>query len=123
MVNEDGHRIDSHRINEDNVTESGAHGTGADEITTHETTTHELHGEAQDYEPIDCTIHDQLIERAAFRLPTEVKYHDENGELVVARDMIEDVFSRRGAEYLRLSSGTEIRLDKIVDFGGTDSGG
>lgn len=118
MVSEDGHRVDSHSLEVKSVTESGADGTDA-----HGTAANELHGDAQDYEPIDCTIHDQLIERAAFRLPTEVKYHNENGELVVARDMIEDVFSRRGAEYLRLGSGTEIRLDKIVDFGGTDSGG
>lgn len=72
------------------------------------------------YEPIDCTTHDQLIERAAFRLPTEVAYRNERGEVVAARGMIEDVFSRDGAEYLRLSNGQEIRLDRIVDFGGID---
>lgn len=75
-------------------------------------------GRRTGYEPIDCTMHDQLIERAAFRLPTKVTYRNERGELVVARDTIDDVFSRRGAEYLRLSSGTEIRLDRIIDFGG-----
>lgn len=73
------------------------------------------------YQPIDCTVHDQLIERAAFRLPTRMMYRDAHGELVVARDLIEDVFAREGAEYVRLASGTEIRLDKIVDFGGIDA--
>ncbi len=73
------------------------------------------------YEPIDCTIHDQLIERAAFRLPTGLKVRDESGQVVVTQDMIEDVYSRDGAEYLRLASGTEIRLDKIVDFGRVDA--
>jgi len=61
-----------------------------------------VHAEAvtgdEPYEPIDCTIHDQLIERAAFRLPTELKYRDESGQLVVTQDMIEDVYSRDGAE-------------------------
>ena len=73
------------------------------------------------YEPVDCTMHDQLVERAAFRLPTKVTYRNERGELVVAQDLIQDVFSREGAEYVRLASGTEIRLDQIVDFGGIGS--
>lgn len=66
------------------------------------------------YQPIDCGFHDQLLERATFRRPTTITYRGDQGETVVVEDVIEDVFSRRGAEYIRLRAGREIRLDKII---------
>ena len=79
------------------------------------------------YEPIDCNVHDQLLERATLGQPTEVRYEadDTAGQSVreerVAHGIIEDVFTREGAEYLRIAGASsapiEIRLDKIVHFG------
>lgn len=69
------------------------------------------------YVPIDCNVHDQLLERATLRRPTTVEFHDEGQGRSVVQDVIVDVFSREGAEYMRLGSGKEIRLDKIVSFG------
>lgn len=72
------------------------------------------------YKPIDCDVHDRLLERATLRRPTEVTYRNDQGSLAVCHDVIEDVFSRRGAEYVRLRSGVEVRLDKLIRF--RDSG-
>lgn len=77
-------------------------------------------GPHNDYEPIDCGIHDQLLERATLRIPTEIEYHNDEGETMVVQDVIDDVFSHRGAEYLRLSGGVQIRLDRIVRFSGRE---
>lgn len=72
----------------------------------------------ESYEPIDCGLHDELLARATMGRPTTITYHDEQGEKVVVEDVIEDVYTRQGAEYLRLGDGAEVRLDKIVDFHG-----
>lgn len=74
------------------------------------------------YQPIDCNVHDQLLERATFGRPTEITYRNDQGGLVVCRDVIEDVFSRSGSEYLRLRAGIEIRLDKVIRFGDVGEG-
>lgn len=73
--------------------------------------------ESDRYVPIDCGVHDQLLERATLGQRTEIVYHADNGQVVSVRDVIEDVFSRRGAEYLRFQGGLEIRLDKIIEIG------
>lgn len=67
------------------------------------------------YEPIDCGAHDQLLEWATLRQPVAITYETDGGEEAVASDVIEDVFTRNGAEFLRLRDGREIRLDKITD--------
>lgn len=70
------------------------------------------------YEPIDCGVHDELLARATLRQPTEITYLGDGGGTATVTDVIEDVFTRQGAEYLRLGDGVEIRLDKIVRFEG-----
>lgn len=75
------------------------------------------------YVPIDCNVHDQLLERATLGRPTTVQYRGGEGQSLVARDVIVDVFSREGAEYMRLGGGREIRLDKIVSFGDAPGSG
>lgn len=65
------------------------------------------------YRPIDCTFYDELTLRAMRRSTAEISYVDEEGGEHAARGVVEDVFTRGDEEYLRLESGTEIRLDRI----------
>lgn len=67
------------------------------------------------YEPIDCGVHDQFLEWATLRQPVAITYESNNGDTSVANDVIKDVYTKDGAEYLRLADGLEIRLDKITD--------
>ncbi|HLS90308.1 MAG TPA: hypothetical protein VK101_03580 [Limnochordia bacterium] len=72
------------------------------------------------YQPIDCGVHDELLARATLARPTELVYVDEKGVEQRVHDRIVDVFARDRAEYLRLASGLEIRLDKLVAIDGQD---
>lgn len=72
------------------------------------------------YHPIDCGYHDRLLALATLRRPCEVVYSDGAGEPRAAHDRIEDVFSRGGAEWLRLADGTEVRLDRLLRVDGVE---
>lgn len=75
---------------------------------------HHLH----DYEPIDCDTHDRLLERATLQQPTTLTFQVDEAEPTVVTDVIEDVYTREGAEYMRLRSGIEVRLDKLLRIDG-----
>lgn len=67
-----------------------------------------------DYEPIDCGLHDRLESHAVLRTPCRIRYRD---ELVRPREVeavIVDVYASDGAEYLDLSDGSTIRLDRLL---------
>lgn len=68
------------------------------------------------YQPIDCGFHDQILEKATLRVPTQITYLDDEADIQTVKDVIEDVYTREGAEYMRLRSGLTIRLDKIRDL-------
>lgn len=74
---------------------------------------------ADAYRPIDCGVHDELLARATLGRPAELVYVGEDGVRHSVKDRIVDVFARDRAEYLRLASGLEIRLDKLVSLDGT----
>lgn len=66
------------------------------------------------YKPIDCGFHDQLLAWATIRRPVTISHRNAAGQEVVVRGVIADVFSRGGAEYLRLAEGPTIRLDHLI---------
>lgn len=70
------------------------------------------------YRPIDCGVHDELLARATLGRPAEIVYIDEDSVQRTVRDRIVDVFARERAEYMKLASGLEIRLDKMVMLDG-----
>jgi len=70
------------------------------------------------YHPIDCGFHDELLALATLRRECEVVFLDEQGQESTRRSRIEDVYSRAGAEYLRLADGTTVRLDRLVRVDG-----
>ena len=68
-----------------------------------------------DYEPIACSVHDRLEDFAVRRTELHVRYDDLDGRERSAGGRIVDLYARDGAEYLRLDSGAEIRLDRLRD--------
>lgn len=70
-----------------------------------------------DYTPIDCSLHDRLEAAATLRRRVLLRY-DAGDEQVEENGGIVDIRTRAGAEYLVLSSGTEVRLDRIVSMDG-----
>lgn len=74
------------------------------------------------YIPISCSMHDKLLAHATKRQPCElvVEGDDAEKEPRLVAGLIVDVFSRDGAEYLRLRDGDLIRLDKLVTVDGEE---
>lgn len=71
-----------------------------------------------DYQPISCEFHDVLESLATTRQAAEVEYRDTDGSLRNVRAVIRDVYVRDHAEYLVLSSGETLRLDRLVAVNG-----
>ena len=66
-----------------------------------------------DYRPIDCSVHDRLEHFAVRRTVLSVRFASADGTEQDRDGRIEDLYTRDGAEYLRLDDGTEIRLDQL----------
>ena len=74
------------------------------------------------YHPISCDVHDQLLALATLRREVELVVLRSSGSGDAVRGVIEDVYTRSGAEYLRMRDGTTLRLDQIraIDGASTD---
>ena len=70
------------------------------------------------YAPISCEFHDRLEDLATVRKQTRILYQDESGIEHHRDASITDVFSKAGAEYVSLSSGETLRLDRLVEVDG-----
>lgn len=70
------------------------------------------------YEPVSCDYHDQLEAASVKKVDVELEF-DENGVRQRERGRIGDVFTREGAEFVRLEKAQGsalIRLDHIVNL-------
>jgi Rho-binding antiterminator len=65
------------------------------------------------YHPISCSVHDRLLALATLRRECSLLTTAPDGPPRLLRGVIVDVYSRGGAEYLRLADGTVVRLDRI----------
>ncbi|UNK48560.1 hypothetical protein MNR01_12470 [Lysobacter sp. S4-A87] len=70
------------------------------------------------YHPISCEFHDRLEDLATLRKPARINFRDENGADQHRDAVITDVFARSGEEYLSMSTGEIVRLDRLVDVDG-----
>lgn len=66
------------------------------------------------YQPINCGFHDVLLAVATRRIYSRIHYITEIGEWLYTDALIKDVFTRNKEEFLKLSSGEEIRLDRVL---------
>lgn len=72
----------------------------------------------EDYQPISCDFHDELEALAVRRRKCEITYRDISGNPVTVEDCIEDIYARDKEEFLKLKSGLEIRLDRLIEVDG-----
>ena len=70
--------------------------------------------DADGYRPIDCAFHDVLESLATTGQPARVEFINVHGMPQSRTARLLDVFSRSGAEYLVLSTGETLRLDRLV---------
>jgi Rho-binding antiterminator len=71
-----------------------------------------------DYVPVSCDFHDELESLATLQQECLIFYHNETGDVVERRDRIADIYAANKADYLKLTDGTEIRLDQLVSVNG-----
>jgi Rho-binding antiterminator len=67
-----------------------------------------------EYRPVTCGQHDVLQDVATRGVRSEIVYREENGSEHLVNDRVVDVFTRGDAEFTRLESGREVRLDHLV---------
>jgi Rho-binding antiterminator len=70
------------------------------------------------YQPISCEFHDLLEVHATTRKPVQMQIRDDNGVVKLCNASITDIYARNGAEYLSMSTGETVRLDKLIEVDG-----
>ncbi len=70
------------------------------------------------YHPISCEFHDRLEDLATLRKPTQLHFRDETGADQRRDAVITDVFALNGEEFVSLSTGERVRLDRLVEVDG-----
>jgi Rho-binding antiterminator len=68
-----------------------------------------------DYQPISCDYYDILELIATERRTVPVRYKGEDGQAQEQRAQILDLYSRDHVEYVSLSSGDTVRLDRLIE--------
>lgn len=69
------------------------------------------------YRPIDCGLHDILLDRATRRVVVAIRHRAPDGSEATTTDRIVDVYTAEGAEYLRTAGGVVVRLDELLGVG------
>lgn len=73
-----------------------------------------MNGDAKPYEPISCDFHDLLEDLATTRRWAQFRFVDEAGLPQQRQAKVLDLRSRDRVEYMVLSNGEEVRLDRLV---------
>lgn len=68
------------------------------------------------YEPVACDFTDDLEFASIKKILVDVKYWNTNGELLVCKGRIIDIFTKDKEEFLTMSDLTQIRLDRIFQI-------
>ena len=66
------------------------------------------------YIPVSCDFHDELEAIATLRQTCRIVYHNETSTTSEIEGRIVDVYAANHADYVKLESGTVIRLDQII---------
>ncbi|MGB0390197.1 MAG: hypothetical protein ACPGD5_01420 [Salibacteraceae bacterium] len=71
-----------------------------------------------EYIPVDCSLHDKLLEFATFKKKVEIQFQNKN-EVLEIESVIKDVYtSKTKEEFLVTDRSLEIRLDHLIQVGG-----
>ncbi len=77
-----------------------------------------MSGKLSTYTPISCEFHDRLEDLATLRKAASVSFVGDDGAQQQRTATITDVYASQGAEYITLSSGEVVRLDRLVEVDG-----
>lgn len=67
------------------------------------------------YEPVSCDFIDQLEVYSLHKTPINVKVMNDDGEVAWIKGTVQDIFTQDHAEFVKLTEGSEIRLDRILE--------
>jgi Rho-binding antiterminator len=70
------------------------------------------------YTLVNCDFYDRLEAWATLRQICQIIYRNTNSEKIQVQSRIVDVYAAKGADFLKLEDGVEIRLDKIISVNG-----
>ena len=68
----------------------------------------------QAYKPINCDYHTVLEHFATLGSFCRIQYYTAINEFITVQAVIKDLYTKENEEFMELSTGTVIRLDKIV---------
>ncbi len=66
------------------------------------------------YTPISCDYHSIIEHYATKKIFCRLQYYTDINEFITISTLITDVYTKSGSEFIEISDGTVIRLDKIV---------
>ncbi len=66
------------------------------------------------YEPISCDFYDVLEEMTVRKKHCRIAYVDRTGTPREMRGIPNDLYSKKGAEFLKFEDGRVVRLDRIL---------
>ena len=66
------------------------------------------------YQPISCEFHDVLEANATLRKAVQIRFRDDDGGEQERLAIVKDVFAREGSEFVALSTGETVRLDRLI---------
>ena len=71
------------------------------------------------YSPISCELHDRLEDLATERRFASILFRDESDVEQKRNARVNDVFSASGEEFVLISTGELLRLDRLIEVDGT----
>lgn len=73
----------------------------------------------QEYQPIDCSFHDVLLDRITRKKVVDIVYSSPDGKHQTSKHIrLLDVYTRQKQEFLVMADELTIRLDQIVSVDG-----
>ena len=76
------------------------------------------------YKPISCDYYDILLDFATKKQEVSIVLTSEEGnDPMEFSDIIIDVFTKKGEEFMNLKSGNTYRLDRIISVNGIELNG
>lgn len=67
------------------------------------------------YKPVDCDFTDELEFAVVKKLNVEVHFKKENEDISSVSGKLVDIFTQNKEEFLKVSDGTLIRLDRVME--------
>lgn len=70
------------------------------------------------YQPVGCSVQRALREYLQSSQLVELVYRDESGQVQTVHDVVRDLFSRAGEDFMLSGRGKLIRLDHLILLNG-----